>query len=92
MTYKEEFPDFVLDVALPANFEDRSWRNDLSPCFINDARGLCLWVDYADPADREFGEGFRFSLTPVDSEGQHTDDEHLLDTDDYAEVLAFLNR
>lgn len=92
MTYREEFPDFVLDVELPAGFEDRSWRNDVTPCFIDETRGLCLWVDYADHADRREFAANRFVLTRVDAEGQHTDDEPLLETDDYAEVLAFIKK
>lgn len=89
MTYRTEFPDFDLDVAIPASFEDVSWHNDAAPCWISAARRLALWVDYADPDKREFPEVSRFVLTKVDADGQHADGV-VLETDDYSEVLRHL--
>lgn len=58
MTYHTEFPDFTLDVEIPAGFIDQSWHNDAMPKFertLPDGRTMTLWVDYLDPALSEFG-------------------------------------
>lgn len=85
--YTVAFPDFVLDVEIPAGFVDVSWRNDGCPRWHADALNLCLFIDYADPAQREFAdEGDpRFSLSTIDTA------EDLLQTDDWAAVVAFVN-
>ncbi len=64
MTYQTEFPDF--DPAsmpiIPDGFTDRSWKNEACPCFIHEATGIVLWVDFADPEQREFSEMSRFTV------------------------------
>lgn len=62
MTYQTEFPDFPADAmpAIPAGFTDRSWRNEPCPCFIHEATGVVLWIDYPEPASREVPELPRF--------------------------------
>lgn len=64
MTYQTEFPDYPADALpeLPEGFTDRSWRNELSPCFIHDASGLVLWCDYPAAEAREFPDAARFTL------------------------------
>ena len=88
--YKEAFPDFgELDVALPGHLEDMSWSNEPCPCFHSAEARVFLYVDYADPAKREYPEMERFGLQAASEDGQHLDDEsrHLLNTDDFALVL-----
>lgn len=64
-----EFPDFDVNTLppIPADWRDTSWHNDVSPSF--DAMGsddpadqdrLHVWVDYANPQDREFPECARY--------------------------------
>ena len=89
MTYDTEFPGFVLDVKIPEGFEDVSHRNDGSPSFIDLERDLLLFVDFADPLEREFTEETsRFALFALDGEGCLGDDTPIIATDDYGEVLA----
>ena len=92
MTFTTEFPDYpVADMpALPAGFIDLSWRNDMCPAFANPALGFAVWIDYADPAAREFEDGKRFTVYPCDAEGAHTEDESAFESDEWADVLAFI--
>lgn len=82
-TYSTEFPDFVMDVVVPSDFKDTSWRNDVCPSFM--AHGLCLWIDYKEPEKREM-QGKRFAIVTVDEEQQRG--ETLIETDDWSEVIA----
>jgi hypothetical protein len=89
-----EFEDFpVADMpTMPPGFEDCSWHNDLSPSFEHSARGLQLWVDYADPELREFPEGERFVvyfMTGV-GYGERLSDEAAFASDDWAAVEKWL--
>lgn len=56
MTYQTEFPDFPPETMprLPACLSDASWHNSVCPSFVCDALGVTVWVDYLDPARREF--------------------------------------
>ncbi len=83
--YKIEFPDFgALDVALPAGAEDISWKNEACPCFSIGT--FFVYVDYADPALREFPESARFSAHTEDA----ADDEDVFSTDDWAQLLIHI--
>ena len=65
MSYRTEFPDFVLDVEIPEGFTDESWRNDVCPRFdkqLPNGSWLVLWVDYLDPNDREYTKEKRFAV------------------------------
>lgn len=97
-SYKEAFPDFgEMDVEIPAGFVDASYRNDSCPAFLNEEAGLFLFVDYANPDDREHPDLSRFSLvqgTPHATYGLQRDENNvdLISTDDWSEVLATLDR
>lgn len=59
MTYQTEFPTFdpATMPAMPDGFVDNSWGNDMCPNFILNLPGLRwveIWVDFANPEDREF--------------------------------------
>jgi hypothetical protein len=66
------------DGELPTldGFVDDSWRNDVCPSMLNEARNLKLWVDYTDPNRRECG-GARYTLC-----------EYNGNSDQYVELLA----
>jgi hypothetical protein len=66
--YRTAFPDFVLDIEVPAGFDDTSYRNDSCPSWVNARAGLHLFIDYQDPADRET-DGPRFILSEFDDDG-----------------------
>lgn len=85
--YRIEFPDFgELDVTLPPSFDDFSWHNDVCPCFMRD--NLMIWIDFKDPARREFTDALRFSLWLVNSDGEYI--ETICHTDNYEEILKHI--
>jgi hypothetical protein len=100
--YRTEFPDFPADdmPAIPQGFEDSSWHNDSCPNFTSEELGLRIWIDYADPEQREIREGSRFSLEPADNldtitEPTCTDDwQAILDAleEERAEIAGCLER
>ena len=96
MTYKTEFPDFgELDVAVPSDFEDTSWHNDVCPSFRSSSRGFLLYIDYADEEKREFPEDkARFTVERMIGDTFTPDNSNvttLLFTDDWNAVLALIN-
>lgn len=93
MGFQTEFPRFhAADMpALPAGFEDTSWHNDACPSIQSKALRLSIYIDYADPKERELGEDTnRFIVLPLDADGCYTGDQPLVATDDWADVEAFL--
>lgn len=91
MSYKTEFPDFVLDVEIPEDFADQSWHNDVCPRFdkqLQNGTWLVLWVDYLDPNDREYTKEKRFAVALNDDE--YTYVETLLESDSWQEIVDFV--
>jgi hypothetical protein len=87
MPYQDQFPDFVLDVAIPAGFVDSSYHNDVCPSWTDAGAGLQLFIDFADRSRREFPESPRFTLSKID---ENSIDVHVSDlalTDDWEDVL-----
>lgn len=60
----EEFPDFDQATlpAIPADWTDTSWHNDAAPSFET-PEGLNVYIDFADPAERESSDDDRFGLS-----------------------------
>ena len=83
MSCKLYFPDFDDTLPTIAGFADASYGNDLCPSIYSDAQGLRIYCDYKDESKRE-GCGMRYNVTTDDGT------EALLETDDLAEVLAFV--
>ena len=85
MSYQIEFPDFdaagEADALIAAGFKDTSWHNDTCPSFTRD--GLWIFVDYVDPARREFPEAPRVVVKTDDVEPAL-----LFEGDDMAQALA----
>jgi hypothetical protein len=80
-----EFPSYDVS-TLPASLSswtDISCGNDSCPSFKAPGRNAILYVDYANPADREHEGCCRFSLHRTDAEGCLTDDEPIVQTDDF---------
>jgi len=77
------FPDY--DDTLPqiAGFVDSSYGNDLCPSIYSETLELRIYCDYKSEAKRE-GCGMRYNVTIDDGT------EALLETDDLADVLAFV--
>lgn len=98
MSFQTEFPDFpAADMpAIPAGFEDTSWHNDSCPSLTSDEIGLTIWIDYLDPALREYQDNQgaaqypRFSVH-CQNHGVESSGPSIM-TDDWAEVLAFIEQ
>lgn len=88
-----EFRDYPLrDLPeMPESFEDASWHNDACPCIDSRTLGLRVWIDYPDKADRELPELGRFAVQAIDPEGESVDGPDLLNTEDWADVLALIS-
>jgi len=88
MTYRTEFPDFDDDGAAKIDsliatgaWEDTSWGVEDCPQITCDV--FVLFVDYADVERREWPDMKRFI---IQDEGCA-----VLETDDWADVLAFID-
>lgn len=82
----KEFPDYPVASLpeIPAGFVPSHWHNDACPSW---SRGdLVLFIDYPNPADRDFDDGTRFSLQRSTGAGANV----IVDTDDWTTVLAFI--
>jgi len=88
MAFQEEFPDYPVAQMpiIPAGWRDTSWRNDQCPSFT--AHGVQVFIDFADPNEREFPESPRF-IVSADPE-VHDHNEPLMETDDWQAVLDYV--
>lgn len=92
MSYKTEFPSFVLDVEIPEGVTDQSWRNDACPRFekdLPDGRYLSIWVDFANPAERESLDCHRFAVDLHESDTTYL--RTLISSDNWQEIVDFIN-
>lgn len=89
MAVKREFSDYDTTTLppIPRSWTDQSWHNDACPSF-NTETGMVVWVNYADPKDREIGELKRFIVQ--DDPNVINSNDVLLETDDWEEVLVFV--
>lgn len=59
---RREFPDFSpFDIPLPlldTGWTDHSWHHDAMPFLVHEPSGVGVWVNHADPADREVKDRF----------------------------------
>jgi hypothetical protein len=89
MAFQTEFPNFPADAfpALPDTFRDASWHNDGQPSMVSEALLMHIQCDHPDVDLRESDDRSRFRILLLDLEGCVTD-EVILETDEWAEVLA----
>jgi hypothetical protein len=82
-SYRTEFPDYTAaDLpAIPANWEDVSWHNDVCPSWVAPGE-VYVYADYADPQRREMQNATRYAV-------MH-DGVVLLETDDWDAVLTLV--
>ena len=80
---KDAFPEYDTATlpAIPERWVDISWCNDVCPSW--QAYGYQIFVDFANPDDRELG-GERFSVCDIEF------GDCLLSTDNWAEVLEYV--
>ena len=88
--YMAEFPKYDDTLTLPADWQDVSWHNDVSPSFekqIGDIR-YKIWCDFKDPNRREVG-GKQFNVATYDSnEFEHLQD--LAEFDKLQDAIDFV--
>lgn len=99
-SYSTEFPDFDAATlpAIPAAWEDISWRNDSCPAFMVAElakgsvawRNLIVYVDFADAAQREHPETARFSVLDTGAHRALEGTKELFSSDDWEAVLRFI--
>lgn len=98
-TLAHEFPDYpAADLPpMPAGFRLEAWHNETCPQYTSESLGLTIWLDFADPAKREFPvteSPFRYLLESMvyTPDGWQVRDEHagrwLFEGDDWAACLA----
>lgn len=86
MSFQHQFPEF--DAAtlptIPSTWTDLSWRNDVCPSWaIGKVR---VWVDFANPEEREFEDVNRFRVTDEDVA------EILFESNDWQAILQFVEQ
>ena len=88
---RREFPDYDITTlpTLPEGYFDTSKYIDAAPSFENEERGLKVYVDYANYADRESGRTQRFCVSRYDEEAGDFEDV-ALSSNNWAEVTRFL--
>lgn len=85
-----------LDFFLDETWEDQSYSNDVCARWRKKKPGtegqyFVLWVDYVDPAKREYPEEGRFALTLYRDVNGEEYIETLLTTDDFNEIMEAVN-
>lgn len=88
MAYTVEFPSFdpATMPQIPAGFKDQSWCNDVCPSFYSAGLDLSLWVDFADPDQRELPNEPRFAVAACGDPNDHV----FFNSDDWSQVLCVI--
>lgn len=88
--WQREFPDFPAGdmPAIPAGWYDASWHNDASPSF-GTHNGLQVYIETADPAEREMPDWPRYNVNHIDQYGYDGDDG-AFGSDDWQAVIDFV--
>lgn len=71
---------------IPLGFTDISFRNDACPSFEREDCGLHIWVNFADPAQREAG-GARFIVSDGDASKGRSE---VIATEDWETAQVYL--
>lgn len=79
-----EFPGYILDVEIPAGFEDASWHHDECPSWVSCEHKLTLWVH---PAGAKVPA--RFLLSEIDDDGVDGGLAHAL-SNNFREITDYL--
>ena len=86
----DAFPDFDQESlpAIPPTWTDVSFANDACPCF--EANDTYVFIDYPASWQREHPDNYRFTVFTADA--QSNIEDVLLETDDWSEVIAQVNK
>ena len=91
-----DFPEFSGTMPdIPDSWLDSSYRNDTCPNFIvmqggngdSNFQTCRVWIDCANPAERENPESKRFSIT-YDRDGEYSD--QIFASDSWSEILDYI--
>ena len=77
---------FDIKYLIPKEWENVSYGNDTCPSF--EFKGYQIFIDNENPTEREIQGGKRFVIIDSDRYGYG---ETLLETDNFSEVLGFVN-
>lgn len=93
-TFRTEFPGFdpATLPAIPADWTDVSWKNDACPSFLAAAGPtweILVFVDWADPAERELGGASRYSVQRHANDGD--DGACSFSSDSWPAIVACVN-
>lgn len=93
-SFESAFPGFP-EADLPPDvfgpeWEDISYRNDGCPRFLHLPSGVAVFCAEANRMDREEIEFPRFLAVRVDFDDPMYDDDAQCDTEEWADVLAFI--
>ena len=93
MSIAAEFPDYdpATLPAIPDDWIDTSWHNNACPSFEAPNR-YSVWIDYADPAQREYSGGKRYTVHALGADGAFKSYLPDLATDDWDAVLALVSK
>jgi hypothetical protein len=83
-----EFCDFRDMPAIPTDWEDVSWHNDVCPSFHAKGETVRIFVDYPDGDLREYPEHKRFSAYKNDVKSMTPIGDSLIETDNWSELLG----
>lgn len=87
--HSNQFRGWTAGFAIPVNWRDESWGNDVCPSFV--VSGLKVWVDFEDPEDRELGSDVpRFAFYALDGYGEQVGAGPLFECETFEEAARFL--
>ena len=91
LLYQQAFGSaFDLGIVVPDYFIDQSYKNDVCPRFVycyGDRREIVLWVDFAEPEERECPVRQRYTLELYIQDKCH---HRILETNSPERITALL--
>lgn len=103
MSYKTAFGvdfDLGFDLSDYPFLVDKSYHHDVCPSFyfVKNGQYYVLWVDFADPAQREDEDGPRYMIQKAENEGTEDDPdvyagsgEVVLEFDNVIDIHRFIS-
>ena len=91
-TKVDEWIEIINSQPIPKKWDNTSWLNDGCPSFIY--KNLQIWVDHEDVNNREYEGTKRYGVEILDDDlclPDETERRFLLSTDDFNELLKFVN-
>lgn len=90
-------PDYIINSLDKRGFIDTSWHNDAMPSFHSEEHLLTVWIDY-QYEDSESSHWLerkswcKYAVYYTDEEGMSLDEEESAYTNDWQEILEFVDK